>query len=70
LVEFIAPMVENLIGGIGGPVPMLPVSREPVGVPIRRTASVPSGVSDYTTFNDYIDDPTPRQNKAAYSSSY
>jgi hypothetical protein len=72
LVEFIAPMVENLIGGIGGAT-MLTPSISPSGLPVRNPKSDKKGVrdfSDYLSLNDYISDPSERQSVDDYRSSY
>lgn len=70
LVEFVAPMVENLIGGIGG-TPLITATRQQTGRPINRTVEpVPIGLSDYLRLNDYITDPSVRQDFAAYKDSY
>jgi hypothetical protein len=72
LVEFIAPMVENLIGGIGGAT-MLPPTISPSGLPVRNPKSDKKGVrdfSDYLSLNDYISEPSERQSVDDYRSSY
>jgi len=70
LVEFVAPMVENLIGGIGTSSNMINASLPP----IRRKANtlpVPIvALDDYMRLNDYTNDPSVRMNSDMYKDSY
>lgn len=69
LVEFVAPMVENLIGGIGTTSShnTLPVGRRVINPGVQP---VPPALTDYLRLNDYITDPSVRQDFAAYKDSY
>jgi len=72
LVEFVAPMVENLIGGIVSPA-MIPGSNtsgtRPVPI-INRTPLPRVALDDYLSLNDYTSNPSVRQSVNQYASSY
>jgi hypothetical protein len=68
LVELVAPMVEDLIGGITG---TNQPAALPMGVKLPKTAPVPvTNISDYLSLNDYIATPDVRQGIDQYRSSY
>lgn len=75
LVEFIAPVIENLIGGFTS-APMEPLVGAPVkgiftkGAPRFIGKKVYPKVSDYMNLNDYTDNPGDRQGVDVYSDSY
>ena len=68
LVEFVAPMIENLVGGIVGQnaVPMIAPTpmRKPVGLVQTKTA-----LNDYDYLNDYVGGPSV-QGFDSYRTSY
>lgn len=74
LVEFVAPMIENLVGGITsnpnvqiGVKPMPPM-RIPSGRYNPKTET--TALDDYLSLNDYINNPAYRQDFTAYKDSY
>lgn len=69
LVEFVAPMIENMVGGIVGQTPQTkPIQYKPTGNAFM-TAPVQS-LDDYLSLNDYISNPATRQVVTQYASSY
>ena len=73
LVELVAPMVENLIGGFVGTSPMVGAGMTPaklnpaiVGAPVVKAPSL----DDYLSLNDYTSVPGVRQSVDQYRSSY
>lgn len=73
LVELVAPMVENLIGGITG-TPMLPTGGTQPTPAIYGKPTVisktPVALDDYLSLNDYTSMPGVRQSVDQYRSSY
>lgn len=74
LVELVAPMVENLIGGITGTA-MVPAgtTQQSTGVygrPIVKTVTPAVSLDDYLSLNDYTSMPGVRQSVDQYRSSY
>jgi hypothetical protein len=69
LVEFAAPMIENLIGGIGTPAGLIPVSGGVKPMPPMKVAPT-YALDDYLRLNDYIENPGVRQGVQEYRSSY
>jgi len=67
IVELVAPMVEELIGGIGG-TPMLPTGGAKPMPPMKIQPKV--ALTDYLSLNDYIPTPGVRQGVDEYRSSY
>jgi hypothetical protein len=68
LVEFVAPMIEDLIGGIGGVSPVPGIVKSPLG--IAKIIERSPALSDYLNLNDYIATPGMRQGVEQYRSSY
>lgn len=72
IVELIAPMIDDLIGGVTGS-PMLPTGKVnllPGGKVVNtKSVPVPPGVADYFNLNDYIGSPSV-QAFDAYKDSY
>lgn len=69
LVEFVAPMIENLVGGIGS-TPMIPASQTGMVRTTTRTPSPVVSLDDYLRLNDYVSTPEMKQSLDQYRSSY
>jgi len=71
LVEFVAPMIEDLVGGITGSSPQV-TGKLPTGISkiINRQAMPPQSVADYYSLNDYISNPSTRQSVDQYRTDY
>lgn len=73
IVELVAPMVEDLIGGFVGSQQMVVA---PTGIKklnpsiVGKAVPIPETLSDYGRLNDYIDNPGVRQTVTDYRSSY
>jgi len=66
LVEFIAPAVENIVGGFGSP--YIPDVTGIKGIPIQQK-TIPV-MSDYINLNDYTNDPSSRLSVSDYRDFY
>lgn len=66
LVEFIAPAIENLVGGYGGGMSLSPIKGIPKQLPMVK--NMPA-ISDYINLNDYTNEISPQSVKV-YSDSY
>lgn len=66
VVDFVSPFVDDLLGS-GSAAPIMP----PAGgtMPVK-SALVNKSLEKYITLNDYINDPSQRQNYFDYSSAY
>ena len=54
LVEFVAPVIENLIGGFGSPMtPIVTPGNTKMMPPVKAITTI----SDYMTLNDYVSSP-------------
>ena len=70
VVDFISPMVDDLLGG-GGSQPIKPnIPSSSVQVPVKTGAPTSQALESYFNLNDYIDNPSNRLNYADYSMSY
>lgn len=67
VVEFVAPMVENLVGGFS---PERLPTLAPRPVPPGANTMPAAELADYLSLNDYIPDPSVRQSVYDYRSSY
>jgi hypothetical protein len=72
LVEFVTPMIEDLIGGMVGTSPAATISPSGLPMPIRikPPSTESTNLSDYLNLNDYIATPGMRQGVDEYRSSY
>ena len=74
LVELVAPMVEDLIGGITGSAPMVrigvPSGIKTINPAITGGVKQVNALNDYGRLNDYIGNPEGRQSKVQYANSY
>ena len=69
LVSLVAPLIEDLVGGITGTSPVVaPLGQIKPGTQIKQIASVPA-MADYLNLNDYIPVPSTQSN-TMYRDSY
>lgn len=70
IAQFVDPFIDDLIGGIGGGIPLSPVTTSGMlGPPVKEPASAVA-IGDYLNLNDYINDPSGSMPATAYGSAY